>query len=129
MTDALSYGPLLVWDGDCGFCEASVHFLMKRASGRFESVTYQTADLIQLGLTELDCQKAAQWLGPTGTFSGSDAIAHALLLAEPPWRPLGRLLLHPAVRPVATIGYSAVAMSRSRISRFLGLTACSIETG
>lgn len=129
MTDPLSYGPLLVWDGDCGFCEASVHFLMKRAPGRFESVTYQTADLIQLGLTELDCRKAAQWLSPTGRASGSDAIAHALLFADRPWRSVGRLLLHPAVRPIATIGYSAAAMSRSQISRFLGLTECSIENG
>ena len=128
VTDPLSCRPLLVWDGDCGFCEASVDFLIKRASGRFESVTYQTADLVQLGLTEIDCQKAAQWLGPTGRASGSDAIAHAFLLADRPWRFVGRLLLHPTVRPIATFGYSSVAKSRSRISRFLGLTACRIES-
>ena len=119
--------PILIWDGDCGFCELSVRVIERAAGDRIRTIAYQRTRLSDYGLTEADCREAAQWIDAAGRASGAEAIAHALLLARLPWRAVGALLLTPPVRPVARVTYRAIARSRTRISRFVGARACRVE--
>ena len=47
--------PVLLWDGDCGFCAFTVGILVEAAQDRFEAFPYQTQDLDSFGVTEEEC--------------------------------------------------------------------------
>ncbi len=116
--------PVLLWDGDCGFCEMTVRALIRGANGGFQAFPYQSRNLEEFGLSVEECREAAQWVTPTFTASGADAISHALRHGPVLYRLIGSALLTPPVRPLARRVYRAVARSRKRISRGLGLAAC-----
>jgi len=63
MTTALTTLPVLVYDGDCGFCSTSVRWLESRFPRTFSAVPYQRTDLDLLGLTERECHERVQWVG------------------------------------------------------------------
>ncbi|MFZ8999498.1 MAG: thiol-disulfide oxidoreductase DCC family protein [Ilumatobacteraceae bacterium] len=112
MTDAR---PLLVFDGDCGFCTASARFAERRL--RLEHVEpWQALDLADLGLDEASCSTAVQWVAIDGAVVAAErAVSAALVHAGWPWRPLGRLLVLPGIRPVAGLVYRWVARHRHRL--------------
>ena len=94
-TPATSAGrpsPLLVFDGDCGFCTTSANFIVRRIRPAAHVVPWQRLNLAELGLTEQQCTEAVQWVSPTGAIrSGSQAIMAMLATASAPWRMLGRV--------------------------------------
>jgi len=63
MTTALRTLPVLVYDGDCGFCSTGVRWLESRFPHTFAAVPYQRTDLDRLGLTERECHERVQWVG------------------------------------------------------------------
>ena len=76
--------PLLVFDGDCGFCTRALGWL--RVLDRRRII--QTAPLQRPGVPELigcsqeQCKKALQWRGVEGQRAqGAEAIAAALAVA------------------------------------------------
>ena len=61
--------PLLVFDGDCGFCTTAARFGQRRL--RLEHVEpWQFIDLDALGLTEAQCLQAVQWVAADGSVLG-----------------------------------------------------------
>lgn len=121
MTDGAGSGtgtgmlPVLVFDGDCGFCTTSA-----RAAVRWlhlERVEpWQRLDLVALGLDESACRTAVQWVGADGSVLAAErAIVAALLHAGGLWRLLGKVLGLPVVRPAAGVAYRVVARNRSRL--------------
>jgi len=107
--------PILVFDGDCGFCTTSARFLARRViGGRPAAVApWQRLDLAGLGLTPDQCAAAVQWVGKDGrAVSGHAAIAAALRAGHPGWRPLGALLTAPGFSWLAERLYSWVASHR-----------------
>jgi predicted DCC family thiol-disulfide oxidoreductase YuxK len=128
MSTALSTLPLLVYDGECGFCSTSVRWLESRFPHTFSAVPYQRTDLDLLGLTEHECHERVQWVGdvaaPVTTRATGARAVGALLrrggseragVAGAAWRVVGSLT---TVRPTswAAAGiYSLVASNRQRL--------------
>ncbi len=121
-TDGL---PLLVYDGDCGFCTRSVEMAL-RMKVACQAVPWQQADLDALGLTEEQVTEKLWWVEPDGTkLSGHRAVAAALRRATPVLRPVGALLDTPVLAPVAAAGYDLVARNRHRLPG--GTATCAID--
>jgi predicted DCC family thiol-disulfide oxidoreductase YuxK len=106
--------PVLVFDGDCGFCTRSVLWLERRLREPVDSVPWQVADLAALALTEAQARQAAWWVEADGRRArGHRAIAQALRRCRGGWPLVGRLLLVP---PLSWLGAPAYAL----VARFRG---------
>jgi len=107
--------PILVFDGDCGFCTTSARFLARWVVGNRPTTIspWQLTDLAGLGLTPDQCRTAVQWVGKDArVVSGHVAIAAALRSGHPLWRPLGTLLQAPGFSWLAGRLYQWVAAHR-----------------
>lgn len=114
--------PVLVFDGDCGFCTSCVS-LLERIGTRAEMVPWQRADLPALGLTEEEAESSVQWVEAGDAIrSGHEAIAAALGSAGGIWAPAGRSLLLPGISPLAARAYRLVTDNRHRLPG--GTPAC-----
>ncbi len=110
--------PTLVFDGDCGFCTASVNLAERwcRADVRF--VPWQRLDLAAHGLTREQVEHSVQWLpvkADAPIRSGANAAAHVLLRSRWPWRPIGALMLVPPVSWIAAGAYRVIANNRYKL--------------
>lgn len=114
--------PLLVFDGDCGFCTTSAN--AARRWLRLEHVEpWQFLDLEALGLTPEACTSAVQWAAADGSVcSAEHAVIAALRHAGGVWQPLGAVLGLPGVRSLAGVAYRLVARYRYRLPG--GTAAC-----
>lgn len=128
-------GPLLVFDGDCGFCTTSIGWLEARFPGSFTAVPYQWTELEPLGLTPEECDAAVRWVGdparPAGTSSSGARAVGALLrqggrarggAAGAVARGLGVLAAVPPTSWAAAGVYTLVARNRHRLPG--GTPAC-----
>jgi predicted DCC family thiol-disulfide oxidoreductase YuxK len=107
--------PVLVYDGDCGFCTKCVRVL-ERIGPEGEIVAWQSTDLAKLGLTEEQAAAAVQWVSSDGTVrSGHEAIAAALRTAGGAWQIVGRAILLPGISWLAARVYRLVADNRHRL--------------
>jgi predicted DCC family thiol-disulfide oxidoreductase YuxK len=98
--------PVLVYDGDCGFCTRSVQFGQRHIGRMPAAVAYQAADLAALGLTEAQCATAVQYVARDHrAYAGHDAVAAVLLGAGLPWWFLGALLHLPGLHWLAGVVY------------------------
>ena len=115
--------PVLVFDGECGFCTSCAR-LLRRIGTRAEIVPWQQADLDRLGLSAAEAAAAVRWVEPDGRVrSGHEALAAALRTAGPMARLAGRALTAPGVSRLAAVGYRFVAANRGRLPG--GTPACS----
>jgi predicted DCC family thiol-disulfide oxidoreductase YuxK len=117
--------PLLVFDGDCGFCTTSARFATRWVDRkeRYALRPWQELDLEHYGLTEADCIEAAQFVTADGSVRDAHlAIAEGLKHGAPGWRPLGHLVAAPGVRWVARKVYTWVADHRYQLPG--GTPAC-----
>lgn len=118
-------GPVLVYDGDCAMCTASVRWWQRRARRLPTVVAWQMADLERLGLDAQRCQMAVQWVGADREIrEGADAVAALMVHAGGGLGMLGRIMGLPGIVHVARVVYRVVARNRHR---FPGAsTACSL---
>lgn len=108
--------PVLVFDGECGFCTACIEWLAPRLERRTRFLPWQEIDLGAFGLTEADARRSVWWIEPSGErYHSAAAVAHALISCRSFWRRLGVLLLAPGARTLAALGYRAVARIRHRL--------------
>lgn len=119
----------LFYDADCGFCQASVDWLVKRSlSGTFEVIAYQDEKRMHrypmVDRTLAD--KGIQALGEDGKLWKKASATGFCLRYLPGWEWLGSLILFPLVHPFAALGYALVARNRQAISRWMGLNACRV---
>jgi len=116
--------PVLVYDGDCGFCTTCVH-LLERIGPDAEIVAWQLTDLTELGITEEQAADAVQLVQIDGTLhSGHEAVAVVLGTAGPVWRIVGRALLLPGISWTAARAYQLIADNRYRLPG--GTPACAV---
>jgi predicted DCC family thiol-disulfide oxidoreductase YuxK len=107
--------PVLVYDGDCGFCTTCARFL-ERIGPDAEIVAWQLTDLAELGVTEEQAADAVQWVAVDGSVrSGHEAIAAVLNSAGRIWRIAGRLIVLPGVSWLAARAYRLTADNRYRL--------------
>lgn len=108
--------PTLVYDGDCGFCTKSAHFIDRRSAQRFDVVPAQSLHLESVGLTFDKVMSAAWWLEPgQAPQGGHDAIAASLRSATLPWSLAGRLIALPGIRTCGRWLYPVIARNRHRL--------------
>jgi predicted DCC family thiol-disulfide oxidoreductase YuxK len=116
--------PVLVYDGDCGFCTTSAH-LLERIGPDAEIVAWQLTDLAALGITEEQAADAVQLVQVDGSVrSGHEAVAAVLGTAGRIWRIAGRALLLPGISWIAARAYRLIADNRYRLPG--GTPACAV---
>jgi predicted DCC family thiol-disulfide oxidoreductase YuxK len=107
--------PLLLFDGECGFCTRTLGWLRLIDRRRvIETVPFQRPGAPErVGLTREQCARSVQWLGADGhRAEGAEAIAAALsvaLLTELPTRVYAR-----TAGPQRVL-YGLVARNRHRL--------------
>jgi predicted DCC family thiol-disulfide oxidoreductase YuxK len=116
--------PVLVFDGDCGFCTTSAN-AGKRWLGLEHVEPWQFLDLDRLGLTEEVCSQAVQWVAEDGSIAAAErAVIAALRSAGGLWRVVGTPLNLPGVRQLAGVAYRLTAKYRYRLPG--GTAACKL---
>ncbi|MFI0486919.1 thiol-disulfide oxidoreductase DCC family protein [Actinomadura sp. 9N215] len=115
--------PVLVYDGDCGFCTSSARFLERHVPVRAEVVPFQFADLDDLGTTVERAEHEVLWVDRLGRVSGgADAVGRLLTEAGGAWRALGVAIRIAPVSWAAHAAYRLVAVNRHRMPG--GTAAC-----
>ena len=117
--------PVLVFDGDCGFCTSCARFVVRRVVGGcpVSVAPWQGLNLADLALTPDRCRQAVQWVGPDGvSASGHAAIAAVLRAGHRPWTSIGVLMMAPGISWLARRTYCVVADHRSALPG--GTPAC-----
>ncbi|MEU8201132.1 DUF393 domain-containing protein [Streptosporangium sp. NPDC049046] len=118
--------PVLVFDGDCGFCTTSVRFAERRIGVRARVVPWQFADLRALGVTRERAEREVLWVEDGRVYGEAQAVARLLIAAGLPWSPLGFVLRIPPFRWVARGVYRLVAANRHRLPG--GTPACALPS-
>lgn len=110
--------PVVVYDGDCGICEASSRWILKNI---------QDIDVMshhQYGLSYLG---SVWFVTDDRRFEGARAVSEILKRADTVmFRTLGAFIGLPGIHLLAVGGYWLVARNRRTISKLLGLNACAI---
>ena len=107
---------LLIFDGDCGFCTASVHVIERFIRPRCDIAPWQHTDIAAYGLTEADCTEAVQFVdADERVTSGSRAVMAMLRCAPPPWPLVGAIGDLPGIALVADKAYRWIAQNRYRL--------------
>jgi predicted DCC family thiol-disulfide oxidoreductase YuxK len=108
--------PIVLFDGDCGFCTAAALAGEKRWPGAADVAAWQQTDIDALGLTPSQCSRELQLIGTDGTHAGgAAAIGRWLEAVGGLWRVLGRLAYTPPTSWMAAGFYKLVAANRSRL--------------
>jgi predicted DCC family thiol-disulfide oxidoreductase YuxK len=117
--------PVLVYDGDCGFCTRAAA-VARRLLPRDCAVTpWQATDLAALGLTPARAQREVLWVSRTGRVTGgARAVAEALRAAGGLWAVLGVALRVPPLSRAAQGVYRLVAANRMRLPG--GTASCAV---
>ena len=119
--------PVLVFDGDCGFCTAVADWLA-RGWHDSQAVPWQELGperLAAFGLTRDASASTAWWVDEHGAAHGHDALAHALVAGDG-WRPrAGRLLLAQPLLQLGRAFYPVVTRMRRHLP---GTTPACIRT-
>jgi predicted DCC family thiol-disulfide oxidoreductase YuxK len=110
--------PVVVYDGDCGICEAS---------GRWIIAHIPAVDVVshhQYGLTYIG---SVWFVTDNGRLEGAAAVSAILKSADfLLYRSIGIFIGLPGVLFIAGLVYSLVARNRRHISRLLGMNACGL---
>ena len=108
--------PLLIFDGDCAFCERCASWIAARLPAGTPVVASQQADLAALGLSAQQASDAAWWIDTDRqTHRGHRAIAAALQTCGGGWGRLGRVMTVPVISTLAAGVYELVARNRHRL--------------
>jgi predicted DCC family thiol-disulfide oxidoreductase YuxK len=105
--------PLLVYDGDCGFCMKSIHWAQKHLRNMPDTAAYQRLDLSELGLTAETCQCAVQLVHTDGHIDAAHNAVRVLLVQSGGfWSLVGRAMQLPGVKGLSGVVYRWIAANR-----------------
>lgn len=123
--------PLLVYDGECGFCLATACWVQRRAGGSLALLTFEEAARrggVLDALHEDEVRRSAHFITAEGVeYHGGAAVTRALRLGRG-----GRaaaLLDVPPLSVARDALYAVVARQRGRLGWLAGGAACSREAG
>jgi predicted DCC family thiol-disulfide oxidoreductase YuxK len=118
---------LVVYDADCGVCQASVAWIRKRDRRRvFQFVGNDVAELPS-GISREETEHTLIVLDGARKRVRADGVAR-ILRELPGWSPTSALLRAPGIRTVANWAYDRFAQNRHRISAALGLRSCTLPS-
>jgi predicted DCC family thiol-disulfide oxidoreductase YuxK len=109
--------PLLIYDGDCGFCTQVAHWLAARSQGRLSIEAWQVVPhlMATLGLTTADGMRQAWFIDEKGVVKGGAAAANAAGATIWWLKPLTLLYSLPGIRNVEDLVYRLIAENRYRL--------------
>jgi predicted DCC family thiol-disulfide oxidoreductase YuxK len=126
--DSTAARPILIFDGDCGFCTWSAGWVADHAAVNVEVVPWQRigADRLEMfGLTEEQASASAWWVDESGEcFGAQEAIGNALSACRIPWQVIGFAMNVPPGRWLSRVLYPVIARHRHRLPG--GTPACRI---
>ncbi|PSK91371.1 putative DCC family thiol-disulfide oxidoreductase YuxK [Murinocardiopsis flavida] len=116
--------PVLIYDGDCGFCTRSVRFAERLAAG-VVPVPWQATDLVALGTSEERARREVLLIEEEDiVYGGARAVSALLRRSRGTWRAAGYAMALPGIRSAASLAYRGIAANRFR---FPGVTpACKL---
>lgn len=112
--------PVMLYDGDCGFCRRWIERWRRDTGDRVRYLPYQSPGLLQeYGIAPWQARAAVQLIDSDGRRThGAAAVFRALGQAPSRWiRALARLGLLPGVRATEQTGYRWIATHRKLASR------------
>lgn len=115
----------IVYDADCGVCEASVAWIRKR--DRRNAFRFVGNDVPELppGVSREETEHTVIVLDGRRKLVRAEAVARILRELRG-WAAAGAVLRLPAVRQLANWGYDRFAANRHRVSAALGMRACAV---
>ncbi|HEY0537805.1 MAG TPA: DUF393 domain-containing protein [Actinoallomurus sp.] len=116
--------PILLFDGDCGFCTTSARFIERHVPSTAEILAYQFADLEALGTTADRASREVLWVRGDQVRGGAQAIAGLLIDAGGLWRVPGLVIRIPPFRWIAAGVYHLITVNRFRLPG--GTPACAL---
>ena len=106
----------MIFDGDCGFCTASVNVIRRWIRPRCDIEPWQRTDIPLYGLTPEECTQAVQFVdAERHVTSGSRAVMAMLRTAPVPWPAVGIVGDLPGVAWVADRAYRWIAANRLKL--------------
>jgi len=117
--------PVMLFDGDCGFCSRWIQRWSRLTRGRVRYEPYQRVLAAFPQVSEAQCREAVQLILPDGgTSSGARAVVEALEAAQRfPWL-LWSYRHLPLVGLAAEKAYRLVASHRSHLSKLSRSPRC-----
>ena len=118
-------GLVVVYDADCGVCQASVAWVRRR--DRRGAVAFVGNDAAELpaGVSRDETEHTIVVLDGGRKFVRAEGVSR-ILRELGGWSALGAVLGAPGLRQLANLGYDAFAKRRHRVSAALGLRACAV---
>jgi predicted DCC family thiol-disulfide oxidoreductase YuxK len=118
--------PVLVFDGDCGFCTTVARHFESRSRTTITIVPWQRADLPNLGLTPEMAAEQVYLVSDGSHFAGAECFAE-LMMIQGDWfhRAVARTMRVPGLRRAFAWGYRVVARNRHRLPG--GTPACKMD--
>jgi predicted DCC family thiol-disulfide oxidoreductase YuxK len=104
-----------IYDGTCGFCTASAHWMQRALKLRGALIPWQGADLDAVGLTPVDAAREAWYIDSNGNHGGATGVATWLTTGSTVPAAVGRMLQLPIIRVLAAAAYRIIARNRHRI--------------
>ena len=120
---------ILFYDADCGFCQASVDWLLKDIEIKLSTIPYQNIEQVKQYPIDLSiADDEIQLLDNGNVYSGAEAIAVCLNKKNNIiYKFIGHFIKCSFVLPFARLGYKMVGSNRIIISKLLKLNSCKIK--
>ena len=120
---------LLVYDGDCAFCQRCIDVGTRVLPERFRAEPFQFLPLAELGLTAQQAASRVWWVQPSTPPRGGHRAVAALLQVQNRWwwATLGWVIDRPPVSYLAAWIYAVVAQNRHRLPG--GTAQCRVPAG
>jgi predicted DCC family thiol-disulfide oxidoreductase YuxK len=118
--------PVLVFDGDCGFCTSVALHFERRSRTPVQAVPWQRAELASLGLTPAMTAEQVYLVSDGSLFAGAECFAELMKIQDDPFhRVVASLMRAPGLRRAFAWGYRVVARNRHRLPG--GTPACKMD--
>lgn len=117
---------VLIYDGDCAFCNRSLEFGLKHLAWFPAHKPFQKLPANAFGLSRVDYEASIWLIGERAKFSGHSAAAWILIQQRNPLHRLAGVLIQ-VFSPISALVYKWVAKNRHRLPG--GTPACEVESG
>jgi predicted DCC family thiol-disulfide oxidoreductase YuxK len=116
---------VVVYDADCGVCQASVAWIRRRDRRSAVQFVGNDAPELPAGVSRDETEHTIVVLDGGHKLVRADGVARILRELRG-WSALGTVLRVPGLRQLGNLGYDAFARRRHRVSAALGLRACAV---
>jgi len=117
--------PLLIFDGDCGFCTTTANYIAKRSNNSIEIKPWQYVDFTNLPVTSAQCADQVYFLIDGVPYGGHEAFAMILKSqSNELLKAFGSILMLKALRFITKPAYRLTAKYRHKLPG--GTPACKL---